>query len=501
MEIKDYHSINEAKIEINKINVIGGVNGSGKSTLSRIFYSFLKGNSIKRRVYVLKTIIDNINHIIDVLDYDESQYGLPDYLEITDDYSKIIDTYNDCLKIYKEHAEVAETRISELDNEINNRINKIIKRLKHNGIDVNNNSDYFYDDYDDNSFRILSLSIIITQNNLSDYFSNDLKKLSELDHEYYYFSNVDDTELLLLLNNDSMNALFGDDSSQLSHISFSELLLKEYIQLKKDSYFNFYMGSASYDAFDYFFDNGFIDSAYYVDNVSIFDLLDSNFYVKKLFHMTEIVEDLFEKKEMFSKGSKLESQNQQSVDVLNILEKIQNIIKGSYEKDGVIFNTGRKENHIPYYKVFRRNLSKEGYVQTFNFDTPSGIKQIGIIQLLLLNGKLRKDGYLIIDEPEVNLHPEWQFKFAEILVLLAKDLNITIYLNSHSPFFIEAIDAFTEFYDMEEEITYYLTEESEVKGKYNFAKIKSDELYRIYDNLGNAYDLINQIRLRKKLDR
>ena len=146
-------------------------------------------------------------------------------------------------------------------------------------------------------------------------------------------------------------------------------------------------------------------------------------------------------------------------------------------------------------------MSKEGYVQTFNFDTPSGIKQIGIIQLLLLNGKLRKDGYLIIDEPEVNLHPEWQFKFAEILVLLAKDLNITIYLNSHSPFFIEAIDAFTEFYDMEEEITYYLTEESEVKGKYNFAKIKSDELYRIYDNLGNAYDLINQIRLRKKLDR
>ena len=42
MEIKDYHSINEAKIEINKINVIGGDNGSGKSTLSRIIYSFLK---------------------------------------------------------------------------------------------------------------------------------------------------------------------------------------------------------------------------------------------------------------------------------------------------------------------------------------------------------------------------------------------------------------------------------------------------------------------------
>ena len=84
-------------------------------------------------------------------------------------------------------------------------------------------------------------------------------------------------------------------------------------------------------------------------------------------------------------------------------------------------------------------------------------------------------------------------------MLLAKDLNITIYLNSHSPFFIEAIDAFTEFYDMKDDINYYLTEESENEGKYNFIKIDSNELYKIYENLGNAYDLINQLRLRKRL--
>ena len=54
---------------------------------------------------------------------------------------------------------------------------------------------------------------------------------------------------------------------------------------------------------------------------------------------------------------------------------------------------------------------------------------------------------------------------------------------------------------MQEDINYYLTEESEVKGKYNFTKIGSGELYKIYDNLGNAYDLINQLRLRKKLNK
>jgi predicted ATPase len=118
---------------------------------------------------------------------------------------------------------------------------------------------------------------------------------------------------------------------------------------------------------------------------------------------------------------------------------------------------------------------------------------------LLSSNKLKKGSYLIIDEPEVNLHPEWQFKFAEILVLLAKELDITVYLNSHSPFFIEAIEAFTEFYDMQDDVNYYLTEESEVEGKYNFIRINPDELYRIYDNLGRPYDLIDQLRLRKHL--
>ena len=85
------------------------------------------------------------------------------------------------------------------------------------------------------------------------------------------------------------------------------------------------------------------------------------------------------------------------------------------------------------------------------------------------------------------------------MVLLAKDLNITVYLNSHSPFFIEAIDAFTEFYDMQEDVNFYFGEESENEGKYDFIKIGSDELYRIYDNLGRPYDLIDQLRLQKHL--
>lgn len=131
-------------------------------------------------------------------------------------------------------------------------------------------------------------------------------------------------------------------------------------------------------------------------------------------------------------------------------------------------------------------------------DAALGIKQIAIIQLLLANGELKPNSFLIFDEPEVNLHPDWQFKFAEILVLLAKELNITIYLNSHSPLFIEAMDVFSETYDFEDSINYYLTEESEIPGKYDFTKIESNELYKVYDNLGNVYKLVDQLRLKRR---
>lgn len=137
-----------------------------------------------------------------------------------------------------------------------------------------------------------------------------------------------------------------------------------------------------------------------------------------------------------------------------------------------------------------------------SYNTSSGIKQIGILELLLKQDKLKPGSFLIIDEPEVNLHPDWQFKFAEILVLLAKEADIKIYINSHSPMFIEAMDAFIEYYDMENDVNYYLTDISdENEKKYDFNKINSNELYKIYENLGNGYKLINQLRLRKRLSR
>ena len=42
---------------------------------------------------------------------------------------------------------------------------------------------------------------------------------------------------------------------------------------------------------------------------------------------------------------------------------------------------------------------------------------------------------LILDEPEIHLHPQWQVLYAEIVVLLQKAFDLTVVVTTHSYFF------------------------------------------------------------------
>lgn len=127
-------------------------------------------------------------------------------------------------------------------------------------------------------------------------------------------------------------------------------------------------------------------------------------------------------------------------------------------------------------------------------NTSTGLKSIGILQLLLENRKLKENTYLIMDEPEVHLHPEWQVKLAQILVLLVKDLNVNLFINSHSSEFIEAIEVYSIKYGLRDDTNFYLTRKDENGEKYNVEKIEYENLYELYNNLGDPYDIIDEVR-------
>lgn len=672
MEINGFRSINEANIEINKINVVGGVNGSGKSTISRIFYSFLKANSIHRKDFILKSVIDRTNKLADAVDLEAIGDNLPDTFTIYDEIPYIIPTLDSILEKSKNYDKIKKDEFLNKFNSfkerlINDGINVSILEDKINSMDSDYyithdfvdylfegyelNSDYLEEYYElkflwelvqhcrleihDKCLEIYSeTEEFLIENNLSvnerifnrillkeqisikykkdlvlkmiidrinriidimdlkakeKYFPNlliegiafdlpnhltmennfsDMLKtlsiLSEISKDYDKIANLKKKELkkellakfdsiikILIDNNINVSSIeralystndemytdsqyllhsifeeydlyydYSDDYRELDNLinsynyyafsevkdrciaiesviheffdedillqngqSINELLLNEEYLKDFNSNVSFHMLPDEYDSFSYFFNN-YINSVYYVDNVSIFDINHEEMALtNRLFHMDELIEDIYGDTYTYELND----------DFNNIMKKIDGIIGGRYNQNVPYFVSDKKNDPLSFLRSLNKNL------ETSNTTTSSGIKQIGIVQLLLLNDKLKKEGYLIIDEPEVNLHPEWQFKFAEILVLLAKELNITIYLNSHSPMFIEAIDAFAEFYDMSNDVNYYLTEKSEIEGKYDFKKVNSNELYRIYDNLGNAYDLIDQLRLRKQL--
>ena len=105
------------------------------------------------------------------------------------------------------------------------------------------------------------------------------------------------------------------------------------------------------------------------------------------------------------------------------------------------------------YKTDRLN----GELKMVNLST--GMKSFVILRRLLQNGNIDENGIIILDEPEIHLHPEWQLKFAEIIVLIQKEFNTNILLNTHSPYFLNAIEVYSEKYAIEKKCNYYLANE------------------------------------------
>lgn len=117
----------------------------------------------------------------------------------------------------------------------------------------------------------------------------------------------------------------------------------------------------------------------------------------------------------------------------------------------------------------------------------SGLKLFLLIQKMLENGKLSQGSILIIDEPEVNLHPEWQIRMAETLVRVNKLLDINIVLCTHSPYFMRAIEVNMAREERADKANYYFMQDTpegciseNVTGK---TEIVYKTMYKPFDEL------------------
>lgn len=122
----------------------------------------------------------------------------------------------------------------------------------------------------------------------------------------------------------------------------------------------------------------------------------------------------------------------------------------------------------------------------------TGLKTFVILKTLLTNGTIETNGTIILDEPEIHLHPEWQLLFAEIIVLLNKEFGVNILLNTHSPYFLRAIQVYSAKYEMNDICRYYMSEISEM-GKTYITDV-TDNVDKIYAKLSKPLQKLEDER-------
>ena len=149
----------------------------------------------------------------------------------------------------------------------------------------------------------------------------------------------------------------------------------------------------------------------------------------------------------------------------SLLAEITKITKGS----GFTFE--KKDRDFYFNKNENTNFK--------SINTATGLKAFGIIQLLIQANMLNERTLLIIDEPEIHLHPKWQVEYARLIVTLVKN-DIPVLLTSHSPEIIQALSTFSEEFGVKDRTAYYLTESDGVVSDINDV---SEDINKIFSKL------------------
>lgn len=120
----------------------------------------------------------------------------------------------------------------------------------------------------------------------------------------------------------------------------------------------------------------------------------------------------------------------------------------------------------------------------------AGVKAFLIIKKLLENNQFKPRDVLILDEPEINLHPAWQLIYAEVIVLLQQKFELTVLLSSHSPYFLAAIEAYAKKYKRFDKCKFYLAEN---KDSFSTLKDVTNNVNEIYSKLAKPLDVLEEI--------
>ena len=225
-------------------------------------------------------------------------------------------------------------------------------------------------------------------------------------------------------------------------------------------------------------DFNIIHNAFYIDNPFIVNYINSdidtdNFILEKT--IQDFISD--DNKNVFD-----------SVKNKEILEKVYDVLNS-------IMNAKIINKDDDFYLHYNENDIE---IKLGNLS--AGLKSFVIIKRLLENGSLNEKDVLILDEPEIHLHPKWQLVYAELIVLLQKYFNLTITITTHSHYFLEAINRFSKRHNIDERVNFYITELSENKCNIVFKNV-NDNLDIIYKKMYEPLEILKNMRYEEEMNK
>ena len=213
----------------------------------------------------------------------------------------------------------------------------------------------------------------------------------------------------------------------------------------------------------------YIDDPFVIDNLNEYKWHDINYLEN---HKESLETKLIREKNEKTFSEKIIAKN----NLQQITEKLKEVINGKIK-----FNQGKWIYELENNKELNlKNLS-------------AGLKSFAILKRLIENGNLEEKGIVILDEPEIHLHPEWQIKFAELIVLLQKEFKMHILLTTHSPYFLKAVQVYSKKYKISNKCKYYMSELDGEQAILVDKTNKTDDLfYKLaisFENLMNEEEL------------
>lgn len=433
ISINNIGHVKSGDIDVNSITVIAGNNNTGKSTVGKVLYATATALNLLEPLKILEekleTVALRLTSLLNLVELDDEKENL------------LREIRNYCLS--QNFSKVDEIiNPQNIDNQVSAELNSLItKFFESMDNDPDKERDSILKLVHQDILRLIARSI-----NDKSFKINIMQKVFDMEF-FQQISHLNNPEA------ESKITLKELNQNEINIIWKNHKIVDEGTTLDISRTFS---------------------KAFYIDNPFILDRQEFRMVMNRnQYAHTEALRKIFTGEESLYENNLFDLDDRES--------KIDNIFYHILNEGKILKRDGRHYFENP-------NIKKPLAFQNLS----TGLKSFSIISMLLKSKHLNKCEYIILDEPEIHLHPDWQISFAELVVLMSKEFNLKVIVTSHSPYFIEAVELFSKKHNYFNGIKFYKTVET--KGEKYLIKDYTDNVSQLYDDLAKAFYVLEELR-------